>query len=50
MPLIRVDAIDWRTEDQVRGVLDAVHRAVVSVFGVPRATVIRYITNMHRHT
>jgi hypothetical protein len=35
MPLVRIDAIEGRTEEQVRAVLDAVHRAVVSAFGVP---------------
>jgi hypothetical protein len=35
MPFLRVDAHEGRTKDQVRGLLDAIHRAIVSAFGVP---------------
>jgi phenylpyruvate tautomerase PptA (4-oxalocrotonate tautomerase family) len=35
MPFLRVDAYEGRTKEQVKGLLDAIHRAIVSVFGVP---------------
>ncbi len=36
MPLIRIDAIEGRTKDEVKTLLDAAHRAVVSALGVPQ--------------
>lgn len=35
MPFLRVDAYEGRTSEQVKGLLDAIHRAIVSAFGVP---------------
>jgi len=35
MPLVRIDAVEGRSKQQVRDVLDATHRAVVAAFGVP---------------
>jgi phenylpyruvate tautomerase PptA (4-oxalocrotonate tautomerase family) len=34
MPLIRIDAVEGRTESEVKALLDAVHRAVVKAFYV----------------
>jgi hypothetical protein len=36
MPLIRIDAIEGRSKDEVKTLLDAAHRAVVSALGVPQ--------------
>ena len=36
MPLIRIDAIECRSKEQVRGVLDAAHRAMLATFKVPQ--------------
>ena len=36
MPLIRIDAIEGRTKDEVKTLLVAAHRAVVSALGVPQ--------------
>jgi hypothetical protein len=35
MPLIRIDAIKRRTKSEIKSLLDATHRAVVSTFKVP---------------
>jgi phenylpyruvate tautomerase PptA (4-oxalocrotonate tautomerase family) len=35
MPFLRVDAYEGRSKEQVKNLLDAIHRAVVSAFGVP---------------
>jgi hypothetical protein len=35
MPFLRVDAYDGRSEKQVKELLDAIHRAILSAFGVP---------------
>ncbi len=35
MPLIRIDAIAGRTDDEIATLLNAAHRAVLSAFGVP---------------
>ena len=35
MPFLRVDAYQGRTQEQVKGLLDAIHRAIVSAFDVP---------------
>lgn len=35
MPLIRIDAIEGRTTEQIKLLLDASHRAVLSALGVP---------------
>jgi phenylpyruvate tautomerase PptA (4-oxalocrotonate tautomerase family) len=36
MPFVRVDAYEGRTREQVRNLLDGIHRAVISAFGVPQ--------------
>jgi hypothetical protein len=36
MPLVRIDAIEGRSKDDIKNLLDAVHRAIVSAFAVPR--------------
>jgi hypothetical protein len=35
MPFVRVDAYQGRSKEQVKNLLDAIHRAVLSAFGVP---------------
>jgi tautomerase-like protein len=37
MPLVYVDVVEGRSETEVRGLLDAVHAAVVEAFGVPES-------------
>jgi hypothetical protein len=36
MPLVRVDALEGRSKDEIKSLLDAVHRAVLSAFKVPQ--------------
>jgi hypothetical protein len=36
MPLVRVDALEGRSKDDIKCLLDAVHRAVLSAFKVPQ--------------
>ncbi len=36
MPFVRVDANQGRSKEEVKNLLDAIHRAVLSAFGVPR--------------
>ncbi|MCM2535430.1 4-oxalocrotonate tautomerase family protein [Neobacillus pocheonensis] len=36
MPLIRFDLIEGQDEKSLRNLLDASHRAMVKVFGVPK--------------
>jgi phenylpyruvate tautomerase PptA (4-oxalocrotonate tautomerase family) len=35
MPFVRVDAYEGRSKEQVKNLLDAIHRSVLSAFGVP---------------
>jgi phenylpyruvate tautomerase PptA (4-oxalocrotonate tautomerase family) len=35
MPFLRVDAYEGRNKKQVKELLDAIHRAILSAFGVP---------------
>jgi hypothetical protein len=35
MPLIRIDAIEGRSKEEVKTLLDAAHRAMLSALGVP---------------
>lgn len=35
MPLVRIDVTAGRTEDQLRSVADAIHEAIVAVYGIP---------------
>lgn len=37
MPLVRIDVIEGRNEDDIRALLDAAHRAVVTAFEVPES-------------
>lgn len=47
MPLINIDLIEGRTDEQVQTLLDTVHRAMVDAFQVPERD--RYqIVNEHR--
>uniref|UniRef100_A0A7C2ARD0 Tautomerase family protein n=1 Tax=Pseudomonas graminis TaxID=158627 RepID=A0A7C2ARD0_9PSED len=47
MPLINIDLIEGRSDEQVKILLDAAHRAVVEAFQVPQGD--RYqIVNEHR--
>jgi hypothetical protein len=36
MPLVRIDAIEGRSEQEIKALLDAAHRAVLSAFKVPQ--------------
>jgi phenylpyruvate tautomerase PptA (4-oxalocrotonate tautomerase family) len=36
MPLIRIDAVEGRSQEEIKTLLDAAHRAVLTAFGVPR--------------
>jgi hypothetical protein len=36
MPLVRVDALEGRSKNDIKCLLDAVHRAVLSAFKVPQ--------------
>jgi hypothetical protein len=36
MPLIRIDAIAGRSKEEIKALLDATHRAILSAFGVPQ--------------
>jgi phenylpyruvate tautomerase PptA (4-oxalocrotonate tautomerase family) len=36
MPLVRVDALEGRSKNDIKNLLDAVHRAVLSAFKVPQ--------------
>jgi phenylpyruvate tautomerase PptA (4-oxalocrotonate tautomerase family) len=35
MPLIRIDAIEGRSDAEIKTLLDAAHRAMLTAFGVP---------------
>jgi phenylpyruvate tautomerase PptA (4-oxalocrotonate tautomerase family) len=35
MPLVRIDVIQGRSDDDLRRVADAIHRAIVDVYGIP---------------
>jgi phenylpyruvate tautomerase PptA (4-oxalocrotonate tautomerase family) len=36
MPLVRIDAVEGRSEVEIRNLLDAMHRAMLSAFHVPQ--------------
>jgi phenylpyruvate tautomerase PptA (4-oxalocrotonate tautomerase family) len=36
MPVVRIDALEGRSKDEVKILLDAAHRAVLAAFGVPQ--------------
>lgn len=44
MPLIRIDVVDHHSPEQLRGIADAVHRAVVEVLGIPERDRFQIIT------
>ncbi len=35
MPFLRIDAFEGRSKEQVKDLFDAVHRSILSAFGVP---------------
>jgi len=35
MPLIRIDAVEGRSQEEIQKLLDAAHRAMLTAFGVP---------------
>lgn len=35
MPLIRIDLVEGRSKEEVKALLDATHRAMLTAFGVP---------------
>jgi phenylpyruvate tautomerase PptA (4-oxalocrotonate tautomerase family) len=35
MPLVRIDVTAGRTEEQLRQIADAIHEAIVAVYGIP---------------
>jgi phenylpyruvate tautomerase PptA (4-oxalocrotonate tautomerase family) len=35
MPLVRIDLATGRTPEAVRGIADAIHQAIVDVYGIP---------------
>ena len=35
MPLVRIDLVTGRTPEAVRGIADAIHTAIVDVYGIP---------------
>jgi len=35
MPLVRIDLLQGRSADQVRAIADAIHTAIVEVYGIP---------------
>jgi hypothetical protein len=35
MPLIRIDVIEGRSDEELKTLLHAAHRAVIAAFGVP---------------
>ncbi|MBT1669581.1 tautomerase family protein [Curtobacterium flaccumfaciens pv. flaccumfaciens] len=35
MPLVRIDLATGRTPEAVRGIADAIHQAIVAVYGIP---------------
>ncbi|WP_066517205.1 tautomerase family protein [Curtobacterium ammoniigenes] len=44
MPLVRIDLIAGREPDQVRGIGDAIHAALVSTYGIPERDHFQIIT------
>ncbi len=36
MPLVRIDAVEGRSKEEIKDLLDAVHRAILSAFHVPQ--------------
>ena len=48
MPLIRIDVIAGRTDEELAAIGDAVHRALVTCFGVPARDRFQVITEHRR--
>lgn len=44
MPLVRIDLVKGRSEDQIRAVADAVHTAVVEVLAIPERDRFQIVT------
>jgi len=50
MPLIRVDMIEGRSPDEIKALLDATHRTLVSVFKIPQRDRYQIIHGIQPHT
>ena len=48
MPLVRIDSIEGRSKEEVKLLLDAAHRAVLSAFGVPLRDRYQVITSSRK--
>jgi phenylpyruvate tautomerase PptA (4-oxalocrotonate tautomerase family) len=44
MPLVRLDLVSGRTPEEVRAIADAVHHAIVDVYGIPARDRFQVIT------
>jgi phenylpyruvate tautomerase PptA (4-oxalocrotonate tautomerase family) len=44
MPLVRIDLVQGRTPAQVRAVADAIHTAIVDVYGIPQRDRFQIVT------
>jgi phenylpyruvate tautomerase PptA (4-oxalocrotonate tautomerase family) len=44
MPLVRIDLTEGRTADQTRAIADAIHTAIVDVYGIPARDRFQIIT------
>ncbi|NGP46105.1 tautomerase family protein [Bacillaceae bacterium SIJ1] len=49
MPLIRLDVIEGRSKEELKTLLDAVHRAVVEAFAVPERDRYQIVTQHPPH-
>ncbi|MEM9591274.1 MAG: tautomerase family protein [Pseudomonadota bacterium] len=48
MPLLRFDLIEGRTENEIKTLLDAAHRAMLEAFGVPERDRYQIVTEHKR--
>ena len=48
MPLVRIDVLEGRSDEQLAAIGDAVHRAMVECFGVPEREQFQIITEHRR--
>ena len=48
MPLLRIDLIEGRTDDELKTLLDALHRAMVEAFQVPVRDRYQIVTNTNQ--
>lgn len=44
MPLVRIDLNSGRTAEQLRGISDGVHRAILAVYGIPERDLFHILT------